>query len=553
MRYLIVCCDGTWNTPEMASVTNVRRLYNALDKRSEDGTAQACYYQPGVGTEHGLVDIVLGGGLGVGLSRNVSDAYHWLVTKYEPGDRIVLFGFSRGAYTARSLVGMISACGLIDTTGLDDETTWRRIEQVYQRKYRQGGNADPSWRAGLDFRFDPDNYAQIPVHFIGVWETVGSLGVPDYLGWLNLLDPSRDYAFHDVTLNPNIPHARHALALDERSRPFMPTLWSEPAPGQDVKQVWFPGSHQDVGGGHMETGLSDGPLLWMIKEAREAAKLGFVEATVEQIRPDPLSMLHIDDWRTVVGLLTPVTDPVLEPWVEVFTQPRPRATPVLDPDEPSAFVDASAYERQQVPAITGGRYRPTRVLTPGESATVEVSAVERWNETGLYLDVGDYRFTAEGEWLDGGIPSGPAGTTGLHRFNPRVEKLRLVRTLIGQGERLFQRLSGNSAAKAIGARREEDMPWMSLVGVVANDSVPVKGSLNDHQRISIGAGTQYRVTAGGYFYAFANDAWGLYANNQGRARLTVTRTDSNRGPNSRTRTARSSSAPAPNREKAKKA
>jgi len=544
MRYLIACCDGTWNTPEMESVTNVRRLYNALEEKTADGHDQLGYYQSGVGTERRLLSRLMGGGFAVGLSHHVLDAYHWLTTRYEPGDRIALFGFSRGAYTARSLAGMISAGGLIDTTGLDEATIWRQIEHVYRQQYRAGRNADPNWRTRLAFRFDPAVPAQIPIHFIGVWDTVGALGVPDYLGLLNLLDPSHLYDFHDVTLNPCIPHARHALALDERSRPFTPTLWSEPAPGQDVKQVWFPGSHQDVGGGHVETGLSDGALLWMIEEAREAANLGFVKTAVAQVQPDPLDVVHIDDWRGVFGFLTPLSDPVLEPWIEVFTQPRPRAVPRLDPDAPSPAVDRSAYERQQRPSITGGRYRPTRALAPGESATVEVFAPKAWNETGLYLEAGDYRFTAEGEWLDSTIPSGPAGTTGLRRFNPLIERGRLVGTLIGQGETLFHGLTRNKAANAFGSRREEDMPWMSLVGVVANDAVPVDSVFTNHERIDIGAGTQHHVTNGGYFYAYANDAWGFYVNNQGSTRLTVTRaggTDSrtNQGRNHSDRARRS--------------
>jgi len=173
LSHLIVSCDGTWNTPEDESVTNVRRLHNALAETDEDSNAQSRYYQSGVGSEGRLRNRLLGGAAGVGLSRNVMDAYHWLTTRYEPGDRLALFGFSRGAYTARSLAGMIASCGLIDTTGLDDATIWRRIEHVYHRKYRQGREADPRWRDGLTFRYDPADEQRIPVHFIGVWDTVG--------------------------------------------------------------------------------------------------------------------------------------------------------------------------------------------------------------------------------------------------------------------------------------------------------------------------------------------------------------------------------------------
>jgi hypothetical protein len=521
MRHLIVCCDGTWNTPEDASVTNVRRLYNALADSDPTGNCQLFYYQPGVGT---LRNRLLGGGAGLGLSDNVIKAYHWLTTRYEPEDRISLFGFSRGAYTARSLAGMISACGLIDTTNMIESTIFPQIKGVYERGYRERSKRDPRWRNGLAFRWDPDDCKQIPVHFIGVWDTVGALGIPDYLGWFNLLDPP--HHFHDLRLNPYITHARHAVAMDERRSPYTPALWSEPyAEGQDVKQVWFPGSHKDVGGGHLQNGLSDGALRWMIDEACNEVNLGFHKTTVhDQIVPDPLDVLHDDD-RGVVGVLEPLVDPSLKPVLEIFLQPRPRAVPPIDPTAPNhLLLHDSVYERHQNPPITSRPYRPTRVLVPGQTETVEVLAREPWNETGLYLEAGDYRFTAQGQWWDADILSDPAGTTGLRRFNPLVEKARLVGTLFGQGQRLFRRLTRNKVAGFIGVRREQDMPWMSLVGVVANDAISVDGAaLKAHERIAIGTGRCCHVTKSGYLYAFANDAWGFYGNNQGSVQLTVTR------------------------------
>lgn len=518
MRHLVVCCDGTWNTPDDESVTNVRRLYNALDKTDEDNNEQLCYYQPGVGT---LQHRLLGGAFGLGLSSNVVDAYQWLTTKYEPEDRIWLFGFSRGAYTARSVAGMISACGLIDTNEMDEEAVSRQIEDVYDRGYRKRDGRQ--WRKGLTFRFDPDDREQIPIYFIGVWDTVGALGIPDYMGWFNLLDPLHRQDFHDLRLNPYIKRARHAVAMDERRGPYTPTLWSEPfAQGQDVEQVWFPGVHKDVGGGHLQAGLSDGTLLWMIDQVRnDDISLGFRKTTVDQIRPNPLDLLHDDD-RGVVGLLEPLVDPTLKPFLEVFLQPRPRAVPRIDPNRPTEDIHRSVYDRYENAPITSGPYRPTKVLAPGQTETVEIYAHEPWNETGLFLEAGEYRFTAEGEWLDGDIPSDPAGTTGLRLFNPLIEKGRLAGTLLSECQQLFRFVTGNKVADLIGARRETDLPWMSLVGVVANDAVPIKGEPNAHERIAIGTDTRYRVHQSGYFYAFANDAWGFYGNNRGSVRLDVT-------------------------------
>ena len=156
-------------------------------------------------------------------------------------------------------------------------------------------------------------------------------------------------------------------------------------------------------------------------------------------------------------------------------------------------------------------------------------AGEPWNETGLYLEAGEYDFTAEGEWLDGGVVSGPAGTGGLRRFNPLTERLRLVRTLLGGVERLFGAATGNRAARSIGARREVSLPWMSFVGVVANDAVSVTGEITAHEHIPIGTGTRRRVRNSGYLYTFANDAWGSSGNNRGSVRLTVTMVFAGRG------------------------
>ncbi|MGH4016407.1 MAG: phospholipase effector Tle1 domain-containing protein [Pseudonocardiaceae bacterium] len=339
---------------------------------------------------------------------------------------------------------------------------------------------------------------------------------------LNLLDSPHRHAFHNVELNPRIRHARHALAMDEARGPFTPTLWADWAPDQDVKQVWFPGSHLDVGGYYPDRGLSDGPLLWMIEEAHDAVGLVFHQAMVDQIRPDPLGVLH-DDNRDVLGAFALLYGPLIEHFLEPLTESQPRAIPPIDPRAPSPWFDRSVYERHQRPPIGTAPYRPTRVLAPGEAATVSVVAREPWNATGLYLEAGDYTFAATGEWLNVGIASGPAGTTALRQFRPS-QAGRLVGTAIGLGERLFRRLTSNQRANFLFSRREEHLPWMSLVGVVANNAVPVKGALSAHERIPIGAGMNHRVSKAGYLYAFANDAWGFYHNNRGNVSLTVTRT-----------------------------
>ncbi|MGY1829118.1 DUF2235 domain-containing protein [Geodermatophilus sp. SYSU D01180] len=512
MRNLIVCCDGTWQTP--GNRTNVHRLSEALAPTDLNGDRQERKYFPGVGVAGSLWRRIAGGVAGTGLSQRVMEAYHWTATQYRPGDRITLFGFSRGAYTVRSLGGMISACGLLDLSGTTDAEARGLVERVYREKYRAGNAATPDWRRELRFRFDPRDEAQIPIRFVGVWDTVGSLGIPDHVAFANVIDPSARYRFHDVTLNPYIPHARQAVALDEFRGPFTPTLWSDPAQGQDIRQVWFPGDHSDVGGGGQATGLSDGALLWMIREAGDAVGLAFDKATTDELRPDPLA--DLGDGSALPGPAGLIADALF--------LPRPRAVPLIDPEEPTdPSVHESAYVRQRNWSRHGRRYRPTRRLGAGESGSVEVSAREGWNETGLYLERGLHRFTAEGEWRSGAVRSGPDGLTGTRLLQPRALG-PVLGSVIGHAEGLFRRLSGNPAVEFYGARREERRPWMSLVGVVTNETpdAPPRRA-RPHEVIGIGAAVEHDVARPGYLYAFANDAWGFYRNNSGTVRLTVTR------------------------------
>ncbi|MGH3602252.1 MAG: DUF2235 domain-containing protein, partial [Pseudonocardiaceae bacterium] len=395
MRHLVVCCDGTWNTPDqeqggVPTPTNVVRLHHALHENEN----QLRYYHPGVGTGPGLVDRLRGGGLGAGLAANVKSAYSWLATTYRSDDAICLFGFSRGAYTVRSLAGMLATCGLATTLPSSPPAErWAEIDRLYDEVYRPA-HGRPAANAP---------YPQVPICFLGVWDTVGSLGIPDTLGVLNLFDVEDRHRFHDTRLNRLIEHARHAVALDETRGPFTPTLWTgghTPGDHRSMRQVWFPGDHCDVGGGHLQTGLSDGALQWMIDEASACTGLRFREEILEQLRPNPSDVLH--DSCTGVYL---------------HLGPTPRAVPLIDEQNSPEIVHSSVLARRARPPITVGQYRTSRVLQTGESAHCEVYAGRAWNATGFYLDQGRYSFQAEGEWLDRGAPVGPGGTRD-GRFHP---------------------------------------------------------------------------------------------------------------------------------------
>jgi hypothetical protein len=259
-KRLIVCCDGTWNDADSAGeFTNVVRVARAVlptDIRGGRETHQIVYYQSGVGTGSDLVQRVLGGGVGLGLSRNVRDAYGFIAANYCPEDEIFLFGFSRGAYTARSVAGLIGYAGLLQKGDMDD---FASVWEGYRLKNQPG---QPDVLVHFLLR-----HKDVPIKCIGVWDTVGELGIPGHLDEIF----TQFYQFHDTTLGPHVENAFHALALDERRSDFMPTLWVQSpdarAQGsQKLLQVWFPGVHSNVGGGYQEHGLSDVALAWMASQ-----------------------------------------------------------------------------------------------------------------------------------------------------------------------------------------------------------------------------------------------------------------------------------------------
>jgi len=279
MKRLVVCCDGTWGSPVNASVTNIEKIARAIrTDKPVDGVQQMVFYVGGVGSRGYLADRVLGGAWGYGLTTNVVEGYRVIAMNYDPGDEIFVFGFSRGAYTARSVAGMIASVGLLRPDALLRDGL-AKAEQAY-RDYGPGG---AQRRAAFK---TASCYDSTPVTFLGVFDTVGALGVP--------LPFMRKAKFHDVTLSASVRCARQALSIDDRRIKFEPSLWEVPVdepPGR-VKQVWFPGSHSEVGGGTAHRGLSDVALRWMVGEA-VAAGLGVDPARIEvQVEPEARFLSH---------------------------------------------------------------------------------------------------------------------------------------------------------------------------------------------------------------------------------------------------------------------
>lgn len=508
-RNLVVCCDGTWQTPDQTEdgvpcPTNVVKLYNVC----VDDERQRRYYHPGVGSEGGLVDRLLGGSLGAGLGRNIASAYEWLCRHYARGDRIFLFGFSRGAYTARSLGGMITRCGLLDLSAISRREAWQRVGDVYARGYRRP-RPPAHWPSDYHFLGGPLAGGAIDIHLIGVWDTVGALGVPDDLVILDeLVDDPQNYRFHDTELSPAVRHARHALAMDETRASFSPTLWTNgserPANGS-FAQLWFPGTHSDVGGGYAQSGLSDAALEWMLDAAVDVGLL-VDPALRAQIRPDARGVLH---------------DSAADLWQLLRTLPR--ATPRVDRALVGRELSALVCERNALPPLAQAPYWPTRVLGVGEETSFAVFAREHWNASGLYLEAGcRYAFAARGEWIDGGIACGPAGAKAA-KFDPG-KLAQLFGSLFGDAEKIYQKLTGKAGADWWGTKRVEAADWFELTGMIANQpNSDGSGTPDCGELIVIGDKASHVPRRSGYLYCFANDAWKFYGNNRGSVELSVRR------------------------------
>lgn len=365
-KCLVVCCDGTWNSPDQRtggqpSPTNVTKLALAVAPHDDRGREQRTFYHLGVGTNRR--DRLLGGACGFGLSRDVRDTYRFLVQNFEPGDDLFFFGFSRGAFTARSAAGFVRNCGILLRSQAD------RVDEAYALYRDRSSATHPRSIAATLFRRSYSHETRI--RFIGVWDTVGALGIPLNGGRLvNLLN--RRWQFHDTNLSSVVDAAYQALAIDERRGPFRPTLWT-PQPDapedQTVEQVWFTGVHCDIGGGYLEHELSDIALLWMVERARGSG-LRFdpdafgpcragdpapsdVDATLRSrtcVTPDPLGDQH--DSRTgFYRLISPydrrlgVADPRHE-YVASSAVERFKNTPAYEPPGLLAYLDG---EHQVMP------------------------------------------------------------------------------------------------------------------------------------------------------------------------------------------------------------
>ncbi|MDQ4117997.1 MAG: DUF2235 domain-containing protein [Actinomycetota bacterium] len=338
MKRLVVCCDGTWNTADQQSPTNVARFHDSVAPRGDDGVEQRPHYHPGVGTN--WWDRWAGGAFGVGLSEIVLDAYRWVVANFEPGDELFLVGFSRGAYTARSTVGLIRNCGVLRPA------EFGRVHEAYDLYRRRDPASGPDAVEAKAFR---ERYAhETRIRFVGVWDTVGALGIP-FSGNALVNRINKPWHFHDTKLSSTVDHARQALAIDERRRPFAPAVWAPPASG-DVprRQVWFPGVHSDVGGGYPDRQLADVTLRWIVEGAADAG-LAFHAGT-----PGAAPAVHAAA-NAGVGC-----DPVHDSMTLAYRLLVPLSRTIGEVDHGTEAAASTAVARQENPAC---RYAPENLRT----------------------------------------------------------------------------------------------------------------------------------------------------------------------------------------------
>jgi len=297
MKRIVVLIDGTWNKEGTGADTNVAKLDSGKKTITEafikasatDGIAQHVHYHDGVGSDGDLTQRLLGGAIGLGLKKIIQDVYEAIVSDFVAGDEIYIFGFSRGAYAARALAGLIGASGIQRQKNRDEfEVAWDHY-RVAPAVRQQPQTASAGDRKTLDTY---DTLAQRQtfhdtraIKCVAVWDTVGSYGIPAGIG----LAPLARYftlvtlGFHDTSFGEHIEVGLHAVAVDEHRRPFVPTFWTIEKgrqPKGHVEQTWFAGAHCNVGGGYPQSGLSDEALIWMIARVQALTKLEFDIAAV---------------------------------------------------------------------------------------------------------------------------------------------------------------------------------------------------------------------------------------------------------------------------------
>ena len=405
LKRLILCFDGTWNTPE--DQTNVSRVYAAIADQHSGCPAQLKFYDEGVGTSQG--SRLTGGALGWGLDANILQGYCWLINEYlagadsapesdgevfNAGLEIFILGFSRGAFTARSLAGLINRCGLVkasliekrvnpiskkeDARATPDCALVKQAWQLYQREFE--GNTEARLQESCA-KFRRENAWNVKIQFLGVWDTVGALGVPTFS---KTVFARAKYGFHDTSLGRVIENAYHAVAIDEQREDYQVALWTAKHPHgtKEVEQRWFPGAHANVGGGYRDDLLPDLPLKWI---TQMSVKHG-LEFTDQQ--------------QMALGKLCAKC--------ELPQDFELRGDEYLSPvrDSYGEFLGGT-YRVLRTISFRGRYYRP--MLTQGVNETIDESAHMKWSADPRYRP-SNFAFAGRSDFTPAGHPAALAAT-----------------------------------------------------------------------------------------------------------------------------------------------
>jgi uncharacterized protein (DUF2235 family) len=304
VKRIVVLIDGTWNKEGDGADTNVAKLDSGkkiatqifIKPTALDGTVQNVHYHDGVGSDGDLAQRALGGAIGLGLKKIIQEAYAFVVADYVENDEIYIIGFSRGAYAARALAGLIGASGIQRRQNAEVfEVAWRHYRVAPSVRGQPEAGAAKDQKTINDYAglaHEQLFHDTRTIKCVAVWDTVGSYGIPAGIGLAPL---ARYYTlvtlgFHDTSFGDHVEIGLHALAVDEHRRPFVPTFWTIPkgqSPKGHVEQTWFAGAHCNVGGGYADCGLSDQALFWMIARMQALSRLEFdIQAVKSNTKPN---------------------------------------------------------------------------------------------------------------------------------------------------------------------------------------------------------------------------------------------------------------------------
>ena len=459
-KRIIVCCDGTWNDLRMRYITNVGRLLQCLlpEGPSEHGMLpQVVYYDDGVGADAEGFRRMLEGGIGKGLDNLVYEAYRFICVNYNEGDEICLFGFSRGAYTARSVAGMIGRLGVVPRTQL-------KWVPSAMEAYRARRDVDVTCKAFCAAA----KSVPTKVAFLGCWDTVGALGIPDKTSLFSLDRLSREkYEFHDTTLGRHIARAAHAVAIDERRKEFQPTLMERPksSTATKLREVWFAGDHGCVGGGSWEKrGLSNITLRWMIDAAAELGlELG---ADLSRLHDKAVSdhRIYFDathSWMYRDEARSLAKHNVRWSSVHATVGQRWRNEPSYQPRNVTAIFRKQLGNRNAVKTAS----EPAGLVS-GEERSLRVDATKAANGTGVLLTAGSrYRLVIPRVqvWKDGDLD--PCDARGWNTVAVTTKE-REAKLAWKDGEQLDGSILDGLTRRARSKSLVPEADWLELVAAI---------------------------------------------------------------------------------------